>query len=57
VFDCLNAHARQGVLGTMAFLRWVRGEVSAGNVGDGVSRERLRDGFEAFADDYLRFCE
>jgi hypothetical protein len=57
VFECLNAHARQGVLGTMAFLRWVRGELSAGNVGDGLSRERLREGFEAFVDDYLRSCE
>jgi hypothetical protein len=57
VFDCLNAHARQGVLGTMAFLRWVRGELSAGNVGEGLSRERLREGFELFAGDYLRSCE
>jgi hypothetical protein len=57
VFDCLNLHARQGVLGTMAFLRWVRGELSAGNVGDDLSRERLRAGFEAFADDYLGFCQ
>jgi hypothetical protein len=57
VFDCLNVHARQGVLGTMAFLRWVRGELSDGNVGDGVSRERLRLGFDPFVGDYLRSCE
>jgi hypothetical protein len=57
VFDCLNAYARQGVLGTMAFLRWVRGEIQAGNVGDGLSRERLRDGFDAFVSEHLRSCE
>ncbi|HTV20774.1 MAG TPA: hypothetical protein VMG12_18950, partial [Polyangiaceae bacterium] len=57
VFECLNQHARQGVLGTMAFLRWARSEIAAGNVGDGLSSEALRAGFEVFAGDYLRSCE
>lgn len=57
VFDCLNAHARQGVLGTMAFLRWVRGEIQDGNVGEALASDRLRAGFEAFVADHLRSCE
>lgn len=57
VFDCLNRHARQGVIGTMAFLRWVRSELQAGNVGSGFSSERLREGFDEFASGHLRFCE
>jgi hypothetical protein len=57
VFSCLNLHARQGALGTMAYLRWVRGEIQAGNVGDALSSERLAEGFQTFAREYLRTCE
>lgn len=57
VFECLNPHARQGALGTMAYLRWVRGEIQAGNVGDTLSATRLREGFDTFVSDYLRSCE
>ncbi len=57
VFACLNRHARQGALGTMAYLRWVRGEIQAGNIGDTVSAIRLREGFDEFVSDYLRSCE
>jgi hypothetical protein len=57
VFACLNPHARQAALGTMAFLRWVRGELSAGNVGQSLSSERLREGFGGFAREYLWGCE
>jgi hypothetical protein len=57
VFDCLNADARQGALATMGYLRWVRAEIRAGNVGDGLPRERLSAGFEAFSSEYLRSCE
>jgi hypothetical protein len=57
VFDCLNPNARQGALGTMGYLGWVRAEIRAGNVGDGLPREPLRAGFEAFSAEYLRSCE
>ena len=57
VFQCLNADARQGALGTMAFLRWVRGEIASGNVGEAVSSERLRVGFDVFSQEFLASCE
>jgi hypothetical protein len=57
VFDCLNPHARQAALGTMAYLRWVRGEIQAGNVGETLSDVRLREGFDMFVSEYLRSCE
>jgi hypothetical protein len=57
VFECLNRHARQGALATMAYLRWVGGEIRAGNVGDALGVERLRSGFDTFAADYLSWCE
>ena len=49
--------ARQGVLGTMAFLRWVRGEISEGNVGQSLSSDGLRQGFDGLAREYLWGCE
>jgi hypothetical protein len=54
VFDCLNLHARQGALGTMGYLRWVRGEIQAGNIGVALDAERLQAGFDA---EYLKSCE
>lgn len=57
VFDCLNLHARQGALATMAFLRWVRREIRADNVAETLSVARLRPGFEQFASEHLRSCE
>jgi hypothetical protein len=57
VFACLNPHARQAAVGTMAFLGWVRGAINDGNVGDAVSSDRLRPEFDTFAQDYLWGCE
>jgi hypothetical protein len=57
VFECLNPHARQGALGTMAYLRWVRTEIQAGNVGDTLDGLRLRQDFDAFASEHLRSCD
>jgi hypothetical protein len=57
VFECLNPHARQGALATMAYLRWVGGELRSGNVGEALDMERLRSGFDAFAANYLSSCE
>lgn len=56
VFDCLNAHARQGALATMSYLAWVRRELRAGNAGEDTPPERLREGFDSFARDHLASC-
>jgi hypothetical protein len=56
VFGCLNASARQAVLGTMAYLGWVQNEIVAGNVGSGLDAESLRIGFDEFAEDHLSSC-
>jgi hypothetical protein len=57
VFACLNSHARQAVFATMTYLRWVRAEVVAGNVGSELSAERLRAGFEPLRGQLFSWCE
>jgi hypothetical protein len=57
VFQCLNPHARQGALATMAYLGWVRTEIEQGNVGGSVSVEALRAGFGELVRAHLASCE
>lgn len=57
VFACLNPHARQAAFATSQYLAWVRAEIESGNVGEDVTSESLRPGFDELVRAHLASCE
>jgi hypothetical protein len=57
VWECLDQHARQAVVGTAAYMHMVREQIRSRNLGSGFDEQTLQSGFDALLQEHFPFCE